>query len=269
MPELFKTEDQALEYLRANIPPEGSEKPIDIAPWKKPLFAIPDEPSEGQSIFKGDNIEVITDLHESNYLFDRCYRIFRRWGLQGKYKPIFSFKDLKIRSDNFSYDKNGHVKPTEITWQPNLSDPESELTPKYVHIEGRKIYLIDKDGFFHMPITLLGLFHETGHFETRSPDQTQAESSSVRVSYSSDGAKVDVAKNAAYELQREKDANVWICENTQGLFDDLGLPDATAKYNEFQLRSYQDKFRDMFFGKDSQKLQEHYANRVASSRFSF
>jgi len=245
---LFENEGQALDYLEGMVLSEDRE--VDLEPLKERLFDIPQEISPGHYELEGKyGIKVSFDLVNSPNSFDNCYTIFRdRDCIKGDYFPIYSIINLKIQTKNFSYDIKDHPKHTSITWLPNLKSPGSELTHSYVDIGPRRIYLIDETGLFSRPLDLLTYFHELGHLETRSPEQINAENGTIRTTISDAGVETEKAKRAAYNLQREDNANEWMRSNTRSLFEDLGIPsDLMDDYNYKQLESYRALYRWKFF----------------------
>jgi len=245
---LFKTEEDALEYIKEHVPLQEEEKEVDIARLKKRFFEIPEEITPGHYEFKSKyGIKISITLVNSDNLFDICYPIFNGVkDVKGEYRPIYSINDLSIQTKHFNYNITKHfARPwaSWVIWLPNLRSVESELSHSFVDIGNRRMYLIEEDGWFSRPIDLLGYFHELGHVETRSPGQINKENLTITTSISSEGVKTEPIKKAAYELQREYDANDWLLSNTRKLFKDLGIPGALEAYNYLQVKSYHAKLR--------------------------
>ncbi|MFA5948426.1 MAG: hypothetical protein WC806_05695 [Candidatus Gracilibacteria bacterium] len=238
---LFKEESDALKYLQDTVP-QKVEKEVDTSRLYENLFDIPEELSLGHHEFEGKyGLKISFDLADASHSFGRCYSIYKNdTDVEGEYKPIYSIYNLIIHTNNFHYNISNHSSGTDIKWLPNLKNTKSELSHKFVDIGPRYMYLIGQDGYFARPIDLLGYFHELGHLETRSPDQLTEEYNTVKTTISSKGVKTEPLKNAAYELQRELDANDWMLKNTNKLFEDLEIsPELIQDYIcHLQLKSY-------------------------------
>lgn len=241
---LFPSEDEARAYLEKNVPQKEQDKEIDLAPLKESLFDTPETPTPGHYEFKGENgISVSFDLTAADDAFDRCWQLYRgeEDHIQGNYRPIFVIRNLRIETEKFSYSSDELERPVSITWLPNLSSSKTEFTSVMTYTKrGREIYLMGRDGWHARPIDLLGLFHELGHSETRSPEDKKAEDMSIQRTITGAGVKTEPFKKAALELQREKDANSWMSQKTRQLFQDLNIPqELIDDYIEHvQMRSY-------------------------------
>lgn len=258
-------EEQAFQYLECHIPEQDVEK-FDLNPLKESFFDVPDVDTlaEGSYEFEGKyGLKVSFDLvdwSDSHCAFGECWPLYGNSdSFEGKIKPIFEVKNLKISTPNFSYDLNGHARRTSIKWMPGLKTVDSELSRNYVHIEGRKIYMIDLDGFFSRPVDLLGYFHELGHRETRSPDDMCKEKNTVMERYSSSkGFETEYNKSAAYELQRERDSNAWMIRKLSKLFADIGISkrELVDYVNRCQLKSYNDLYRRVILEKVAEEEED-------------
>lgn len=252
---IFATEQEAREYLEANIPPKDQDKKVDLSALKERLFEIPENLTTGHYEFEGRNgLHLSFDLSDdSRYGFDRCYQIFGRLfdhdntgdGLvTGEMRTIFKIENLRITTENFSYDSNVNSRRIDITWLPNLHATNSELSPSFVFIEKGELYLTAEKGWLSRPVDLLGFFHELGHVETRSIDDLQAEHNSINTIYSIEGVKTEPLKATALEFRREQDANSWMQEKIRKLFNDLGIPpELIEDYIQVQLQSYHEANR--------------------------
>lgn len=238
---LFKEESDALKYLQDAIP-QKEEKDLDFSRLYENLFDIPEELSLGHHEFEGKNgLKISFDLVNASHSFGRCYSIYKNDpDVDGEYHPIYSIYNLIIHTNNFNYNITDHSEHTDIKWLPKLKNTGSELSHKFVDIGPRHMYIIGQDGYFARPVDLLGYFHELGHLETRSPDQLTEEYSTVKTTITSKGVKTEPLKNAAYELQRELDANYWMLKNTNNLFRDLEIPPELIQdyVCHLQLKSY-------------------------------
>lgn len=245
---LFASEDDARKYLEQHVPPKENDKQVDLGPLKEPLFQIPENATAGHYEFDGKNgFHVSFDLVSADSDFARCWLLYgSAEGIEGDYRPIFIIKNLQIKTANFSFDEKELARPVRITWLPRLRSNKTELTSVIAYREGqRDMHLLKEDGWHSRSIDLLGLFHELGHSETRSPEDKIEEENSVRTRITGRGIQTEPFKQAALELQRELDANSWMLQRTEKLFDDLGVPrELIADYIEHrQMRSYYEACR--------------------------
>ncbi len=243
-------EREALDYLKKYVPSEKKEESVDLAQLNENFFDISKELKPGHHEFRGKNdIKIIFDLVEQQSAFYKCYNIYgHNKNVQGEYDPIYLIENLRIETNNFSYNINNHIKPIEINWLPNLESKNSKLSYSYIDIGRRKMYMVGKDGYFSRPIDLLGYFHEVGHVETRGPDQINKENETIKTTISARGVEKEVIKEDAYILQRERDANAWLLKKTADLFKDLNIPvELVKKYiHNLQLESYHDVIREEY-----------------------
>mgnify|MGYP001597603022 CR=1 FL=1 len=240
---LFASEDNARQFLKDHIPPKENDRQVDLAPLKEQLFEIPENLAPGHYEFEGKNgFRVSFDLVSADSDFDRCGLLYKdAEGIEGDYRPIFVIKNLQIRTNNFSYDEKELSRPVGITWLPKLRSAKTELTSVVAYRGNqRDVHLMGEDGWHARPINLLGLFHELGHSETRSPEDQRKEENSVSTIITGKGVKTEPFKKAALELQRELDANSWMLQRAGKLFDDLGISrELIEDYIEHkQMRSY-------------------------------
>jgi len=240
----FSEDKDALRYLQENVSPESEREDVDISDLKKPLFEKPDKLTPGEYEFEGKGgFKVSFKIVKCDNRFDTCYSTLKESGFEGKWHPIYGILDLTISSDEFGYSmkypSDGYAG--SIYWLPGLSNPESELSCDTVDIGKRNIYLVGDTGFFARPLDLLGFFHEIGHLAT-DPMLPHNEHTST---YGMFGTLPMTPKRAAYQLQREKVANDWLSQNTNGLFRNLEVPsDLVQDYcDHVQLKSYRDASR--------------------------
>lgn len=245
---LFATEAAAREYLRQRVPPIEKDRPVDLTLLKERLFQIPEHPTAGHYDFDGKNdFHVSFDLVSADGEFDRCWLLYKdAKGIEGNHRPIFIINNLQIQTANFYYDVKELARPIGITWLPGLRSNRTELTSVVAYRgDQRDVYLMGEVGWQARSIDLLGLFHEFGHSETRSPEDKTKEEDSVRTRITRQGVQREPLKKAALELQRELDANSWMLQTAGQLFDDLKVPrELITDYIEhWQMRSYYEACR--------------------------
>jgi hypothetical protein len=246
---LFSEEEDARQYLENRVPTE-EEPEVDLESLKQRIFEIPEEVKPGHFEFEGEGgFKISYDVKEDKYGFDQCWVVFKDLvgdedddpAFLGEMKPIYTIENLSIQTDGFSYSESDHSRDVSITWMPNLKSNRSELSHSQSFIDKGEIYLIGESGYLSRALDLLGYFHELGHIETRTPQELVDERNSVKKTYGPNGFETEPMKDAALELQRERDANAWMLNKTKGLFKDLDVdPENIGEYvHNAQLGSYQ------------------------------
>lgn len=265
---LFGNEAAARQYLEHRIPPKESAKEIDFSRFKERLFDIPKDIGPGHHEFKGAHGYTVSfdltrairaHLEDAHMVYRNSYEPDNSGAVTGSFEPIYSIENLKISTPHFSSESAVVGRPTTILWLPNLQSVNPELSHNFSAIDKGELFLIGEVGFFSRPADLFSLFHESGHVATRTPDELVAERNSVKRSYSSAGYKTEPIKEAALELQRERDADAWLLLKTRKLFPDLGIPTTSVKdyIHHAQLKTYHDSTREW--------LEEHDANLKQNS----
>ncbi len=243
---LFPTGQDAVDYLKSQIPPAETKGEMDLSPLREALFSVPDEAHPGKYEFEGKNgLKVSLELREADNRYDTVYLATRGFSkLKGSWRPILVIVDLKIEMGDFVHELKNTSSSPSVFWLPNMQGEEGDLSPDRVDIPNRRMFLFGKGGFLSRPLDLLAYFHELGHTETRSAEQIQTEKWTLPLRDKDNELDVD-RHEAAYELQREKDANDWMVEHGHRLFTRLDIPPELIMehINHAQLRSYYDLFR--------------------------
>jgi len=246
---LFEAGGEARQYLADQIPPKDMEKQVNLAPLMRRLFDIPENLSPGHYEFTGEGgLKIIFDLVDANHSFDRCWLIYgndfgqaETGPVSGNMRPIYAVTNIAIRTNNFEFKRDAGSRYNSTLWLPNLKSVDSELLHNKADVDRGYMYLIGETGLLSRPVDLLGFFHELGHIETRTVESINAE----YATYSNAGDLSE--KKAAYELQREKDANAWMVEGTHNLFEDLDISSELVEgFTHAQLSSYHEVFRKKF-----------------------
>lgn len=247
---LFQDEGDALGYLQRSVPEKRLDETPNLDSLQQSLFEIPDNATEGCNEFEGPNgYKVSFTLAKADDKYDDCWEVYRdllqRGDVEGNIRPIFAIRDITIRTPHGYHNLTDYESRTEVIWMPGLHSVTSKLSYANVRIEQRKLYLTGITGFFSRPQDLLTYFHEFGHVETRSPSDMQRESDSIRVTIDGTGVKGEPNKNAAYVLQREKDANEWMYLHLKDILRDLGVSaEQIREYiDRVQLESYYEASR--------------------------
>lgn len=243
---LFPTGQDAVDYLKSQIPPAETKGKLDRSPLEEPLFSAPEEAHPGKYEFEGKNgLKISFELREVNDRYDTVYLATRGFGkLKGSWRPILVITDLKVEIGDFLHELKNTPSSPSVFWLPNMQGEEGGLSPARVDIPNRRIFLFGKSGFLSSPLDLLTYFHELGHTETRSAEQIETEKLTLPLKGKDNGLEFD-RHEAAYELQREKDANDWMVNYADRLFAHLEIPPELIleHVNHAQLSSYHDLYR--------------------------